>query len=70
MAEYALSGCTKVTSAGSRLVGSVVRILKFDDPIRKISVVSESDPDPKPPSYQSPVTITLLCHNLEIVCTH
>jgi len=26
---------------------SVVRILKFDDPIRKISVVSESDPDLK-----------------------
>jgi len=26
---------------------SVVRILKFDDPIRKISVVSETDPDPK-----------------------
>jgi len=30
-----------------RVCSSVVRILKIDDPIRKISVVFESDPDPK-----------------------
>ena len=36
-----------VVKALQSLPVSVVRILKFDDPIRKISVVSESDPDPK-----------------------
>jgi len=62
----------------TRLPSSVVRILKFDDPIRSENIQKYSNPilirkvcskhnpiliqNPKPPSYQSPVTITLLCH--------